>query len=260
MLINKIKMRVLSGITGKCRDGNVFYMTCNCNISLVIPVGEPAFKGFVALTNQGTTARQERLPHLNIATRDAKRMEGVMSPKLWDILSSSKEKAYRVFTMRTDRARSPRTGEAYDFFVLESSDWVNVIPVTPDDRVVLIKQYRHGTREITVEIPGGLIEANDTPAVAASRELSEETGYHEEEIIPLGWVHPNPAILSNRCYTFVARNVVLEGSQALDEKEDIEVVLYPLNEIPVLIRSGAISHSLVIAAFYRFYMEYLPHH
>ena len=181
-----------------------------------------------------------------------------MAPELWKILSSTREKGYRVFNLRTDRARSPRTGEAYDFFVIESSDWVNVIPLTPDNRVVLIEQYRHGTREITLEIPGGLINDHDTPAAAASRELREETGYREEDLISLGWVHPNPAIQGNRCYTFVAKNVVLEGSQMLDEKEDIEVVLYPLREIPGLIRGGAIKHSLVIAAFYRFYMEYLP--
>ncbi len=181
-----------------------------------------------------------------------------MAPALWEILSSTWDKGYRVFNVRTDRARSPRTGEANDFFVIESSDWVNVIPLTPDDRVVLIEQYRHGVRDITLEIPGGLIEDRDTPAAAASRELREETGYVDKNLIPLGWVHPNPAIQNNRCYTFVANNVVPEGSQMLDEKEDIKVVLYPLQEIPALIRGGAIKHSLVIAAFYRFYMEYLP--
>ncbi len=179
-----------------------------------------------------------------------------MAPELWKILSTTDEKSYRVFNVRTDRARSPRTGEAHDFFVVESSDWVNVIPITPDNEVVLIEQYRHGVRDVTLEIPGGLIEDHDTPAVAASRELREETGYREEKMIPLSWVHPNPALQNNRCYTFVATNVVLEGRQQLDEKEDIEVVLYPLKEIPDLIRGGSITNSLILAAFYRFYMEY----
>ena len=179
-----------------------------------------------------------------------------MAPKLWKILSSTQGKSYRVFGLRTDRARSPRTGEAHDFFVVESSDWVNVIPLTPDNKVVLIEQYRHGVRDITLEIPGGLIEDHDTPATAAGRELHEETGYREKELIPLGWVHPNPALQNNRCYTFVAKDVILEGSQTLDEKEDIEVVLYPLKEIPGLIRDGAITNSLILAAFYRFYREY----
>lgn len=179
-----------------------------------------------------------------------------MAPKLWKIISASREKACRVFNVRTDRACSPRTGETHDFFIVESSDWVNVIPITADQKVVLIEQYRHGVRDITLEIPGGLIEEHDTPSVAASRELHEETGYRETEMIPLGWVHPNPALQNNRCYTFVAKDVVLEGSQHLDEKEDIEVALYPLKEIPGLIRDGAITNSLILAAFYRFYMEY----
>ncbi len=181
-----------------------------------------------------------------------------MPPEHWKILSSRQDKSYRVFSMRTDRAISPRTGEAHDFFVLESSDWVNVIPVTPDNKVVLIEQYRHGTRDITLEIPGGLIEEDETPMTAASRELLEETGFCEAEMLSLGWVHPNPAIQGNRCYTFLAKNVVPDGLQMLDEREDITVALYPLEKIPAFIHSGAISHCLVIAAFYRFFMEYRP--
>jgi 8-oxo-dGTP pyrophosphatase MutT (NUDIX family) len=178
-----------------------------------------------------------------------------MAPAHWDILSSTLDKSYRVFSLRTDCARSPRTGEAHDFYVIESSDWVNVIPVTPDNRVVLIEQYRHGTRDITLEIPGGLIESSESPQEAAGRELREETGFHEGEMVPLGWVHPNPAIQGNRCYTFLARNVVAASDQMLDEKEDISIRLYPLDEIAALIRSGAISHALIIAAFYRLFME-----
>jgi 8-oxo-dGTP pyrophosphatase MutT (NUDIX family) len=133
---------------------------------------------------------------------------------------------------------------------------VNVIPITPQDDVVLIRQYRHGTREITLEIPGGLVEKNDTPEMAAVRELYEETGYRASQMISLGGVHPNPAIQNNKCYTFLARDVSLVGDQHLDEKEDIEVLLRPLSEIPRLIRNGDITHALVLAAFYRFYMEY----
>jgi len=157
-----------------------------------------------------------------------------------------------------DRARSPRTMEAHDFFVLESRDWVNVIPLTPDNRVVLIRQYRHGTREVTLEIPGGLVEDHDSAEDAGRRELMEETGYRDSAMIPLGVVHPNPAFLNNCCHTFIARDVYRAGAQMQDEKEDIEVLLRPLERIPRLIREGEITHSLVVAAFYRFFMEYLP--
>ncbi|MBW1722809.1 MAG: NUDIX hydrolase [Deltaproteobacteria bacterium] len=181
-----------------------------------------------------------------------------MPPKPWKLITSRFEAAFPIFNLRIDRALSPRTKETHTFYVLESADWVNVIPVTPGGDVVLIQQYRHGLREVTLEIPGGIIEASDTPQEAARRELREETGYEAEEMIELGCVHPNPAFLNNTCTTFLAKGVYPAGPQRQDEKEDIEVLLKPLEEIPSLIREGRITHSLILAAFYRYYMEYLP--
>ncbi len=179
-----------------------------------------------------------------------------MMPKAWDVLSTRYDRTFRVFRLRTDRARSPRTGRDHDFFILESPTWVNVIPLTGKGEVVLVRQYRHGTREVTLEIPGGVVEEGDTPDGAARRELREETGWREERMISLGYVLPNPAIQNNRCYTFLAENVVPAGAQEQDDKEDIEVVLRPLADIPGMIRDGEIRHSLVVAAFYRYLMEY----
>ena len=180
-----------------------------------------------------------------------------MAPKLWTIVSSSLDKTYRVFNLRTDRACSPRTNETHDFFILESSPWVNIIPLTSEEEVVMVQQYRHGIRSITLEIPGGIVDPHDSPESAAHRELMEETGYKAETLLSLGSVYPNPAIQNNLCYTYLARNVYSVGKQNQDEREDIEVVLKPLADIPRLIRDGIITHSLVIVAFYRFYMEYL---
>ena len=178
-----------------------------------------------------------------------------MLPKPWEIISSAIHQDFRIFNLRIDRAVSPRTGMAHDFYILESLDWVNVIPLTREKEVVLIRQYRHGTREVTLEIPGGIVEEGDSPEEAARRELMEETGYRDTGMVSLGFVYPNPAFLNNRCHTFLAQGVRLAGGQDQDEKEDIEVILRPLDEIPRLIREAAITHSLVVAAFYRLFVE-----
>ena len=179
-----------------------------------------------------------------------------MPPEPWKLLHSHRDKSYRVFSLRTDRAVSPRTGLDHDFFILESSAWVNIIPLTRENHVILVRQYRHGIRDVTLEIPGGLVENNDSPMEAARRELVEETGYDAGKIEQLGFVHPNPAIQNNLCHTFLATDVFLSGYQEQDEKEDIEVISRPIDEIPRIIREGLITHSLVLAAFYRFFVEY----
>jgi 8-oxo-dGTP pyrophosphatase MutT (NUDIX family) len=139
--------------------------------------------------------------------------------------------------------------------VIESQDWVNIIPLTVDHRVVMIRQYRHGSREVTLEIPGGLVDSGDTPEGAAARELSEETGYQADKMLKIGVSNPNPAIFNNRCYTFVARNVRKARDPIPDQTEDIEVVLVPLMDIPELIRKGKIDHAIVISAFYWFFLQ-----
>jgi len=147
--------------------------------------------------------------------------------------------------------RSPESGSAHDFFVLDAPDWVNVIPLTPDEKVVCVRQYRAGTDTVTLEIPGGMIDPGDpTPTAAAAREMREETGYLASRYEDLGVVAPNPAIQSNRCHTICAVDAYRDGPQALDGSEVIDVELVDLADIPSLIMSGRITHSLVVAAFY----------
>lgn len=179
-----------------------------------------------------------------------------MTVKPWKLVSSKKEKSFKIFDLRTDRAISPRTGEEHEFYVFESNEWVNIIPITKNKEVVLIRQYRHGVGDVILEIPGGIVEPGDTHHEAAIRELKEETGYSSSEMVYLGMAHANPAFLNNRCHTYVALDSFPDGPQDLDDKEDIEILLRPLDEIPRMIREGEISHSLILAAFYRFYMEY----
>ena len=171
--------------------------------------------------------------------------------KPWQRLDSETVYSCRIFSLQKNRSRSPRTNEEHDFFVLDSGDWVNIIPVTAGGRVVLIRQYRHGTNDMTLEIPGGMVDREDpSPLHAARREMQEETGYDSEDIIPLGAIHPNPAIQGNRCHSFLARNVEKRFEPSFDTTEETEVTLAPLASIPDLIRQGHITHALVVVAFH----------
>jgi ADP-ribose pyrophosphatase len=171
----------------------------------------------------------------------------------WTFLYSKILYACRIFSLKEEGYRSPRTGKEHDFYLLDSSDWVNVIPLTADGRVILVKQFRMGTKDFSLEIPGGMLDAGDNPAGAAVRELAEETGYGGDEPVLLGIVHPNPAIQTNRCYTYLVNKVILKTSPRQDSTEDIEVQSVPLEDIPRLIHENKITHALVIAAFYWYF-------
>lgn len=146
-----------------------------------------------------------------------------------------------------ERANSRKKGE---FYVLSGNDWVNIIPVTPNREIVMIEQFRHGTEDITLEIPGGLVDDSDPdPRTAAIREMMEETGYTSDDVEHLGTIAPNPAIQSNRCHSFLANGAALTQRPETDELEEIRTRLVPAEEIPDLIRTGKITHALVVVAF-----------
>ena len=169
----------------------------------------------------------------------------------WDALKSEIVYRCRIFSVRRDRSRSQGSGLLHDFHVLETGDWVNVVPLTSDRRVVMVRQFRHGIRDVTLEVPAGLIDESDaTPAEAALRELREETGYAARRIAPLGVVHPNPAIMNNRCHMFVAYDSEPVGEPQWDSTEELAVEVLPLDQVPELIRRGAVSNALTLVAFH----------
>jgi 8-oxo-dGTP pyrophosphatase MutT (NUDIX family) len=174
-----------------------------------------------------------------------------LKARRWRTLGSERVYATPIFDLHRRRSAHPKRGER-DFFVIDPSDWVNIIPVTSKREVVMVRQFRHGIGAFTLEIPGGMIDPEDeSPAAAGRREMQEECGYDTEDIIPLGRVHPNPAIQHNFCYSFLARNVkkVRKPHANPDGSEETEVVVVPLKSVRELIASEQITHALVIAAF-----------
>ena len=171
-------------------------------------------------------------------------------PKPWQILGVQKIQDCRVFSVHRMDARSPRTGDDHHFFGIDSSDWVNVLPITADGEVVLVRQYRHGSREVTLETPGGMVDPGESPAVAAARELLEETGYAPDELVPLGHINPNPALFSNRLHGFFAKDVRRVSEIRNESTEETHVELVPWNDLRERIREGKVDHALVATVVY----------
>ena len=174
----------------------------------------------------------------------------------WEILSREQVQDYGIFQIRKKRVRSPRTGEISEVLAAQFSDWVLVLALTPQEEVVMVRQYRHGIEQVCLELPGGLVDVNDdSPDVSAGRELLEETGFKADKIKYLGECYPQPAILSNKCFFYLAEDVEFIQTQQLDAGEDIEIVNIPLKSIPARIASKEIDHGMVLLGFY-FYEMY----
>ncbi len=169
----------------------------------------------------------------------------------WQKLGSRPVGDFRIFTVRTDEKLSPRTGAKHDFFIIDCVDWVNVLAITPQQELVMVEQYRHGTNTVELEIPGGIMDRSDaSPLHTGVRELREETGFEGEQARVLGDVFANPAIMSNTCHTVLIENCALKHPVEWDSGEDMLTRLVPLAEVPALVANGKIKHPLVIVALY----------
>lgn len=155
--------------------------------------------------------------------------------------------AHRLFSL--ERQRLAAGDDRREALVLAAPDWVNVVPLLPGGRVLLVRQWRYGIAAPTLEIPGGMVEG-DSARQAAERELLEETGYRAGSWTRLGAVHPNPAFQGNRLTTFLATDLERTGPPEGDGEEEIELEEAPLDRLPRLVAEGRITHALVIAALY----------
>ncbi len=170
----------------------------------------------------------------------------------WKILSSK----YIYKQVRIDQVELP-DGHLLEGFVLEYRDWATVVALTPDQQVVMERQYRHGIQQVLLELPGGVIEPEDaSPLEAAKRELLEETGYTSDKFIQIGKVCPNPANQINSVYYFLALDAYKFAPQDLDEAEEIEVELKPLEELIQIAKQGELLQSMHVSALF-FALAYL---
>jgi ADP-ribose pyrophosphatase len=158
----------------------------------------------------------------------------------------------KLFRLEVHQRTEDTTGRTGTFFVLDAPDWINVVAITTEGKFILVEQFRHGTERNEIEIVGGLIDGNEDPKGAALRELREETGYVPSDtshIELIGTVHPNPAFLTNSCYTYLVTDCIKEHGQSLDEHERINVSEVTEAEFIGMIKSHKIDHSLVLNAY-----------
>ncbi|HEY8468312.1 MAG TPA: NUDIX hydrolase [Longimicrobiales bacterium] len=189
---------------------------------------------------------------------EAERLQGAASrpdADVWPRLASEVLGDFEIFRVRRDRVRSPRTGAVLDRHVLEMPDWVNVVPVTRDGRIVLVEQFRHGTRAVTLELPAGIVERGEDACAAGLRELEEETGYRAATCRPIAVIEANPAIQNNRVAVVLAEGCTPDGRAAPDEGEDVRVHVLEPARVRELIASGRIRHAITVAAWYLYELQ-----
>ena len=168
----------------------------------------------------------------------------------WRMTRTSLAADFKFFKVHEDWLISPRTGQEAPFYAIDCPDWVVIVAIEEGGQLLMVRQWRFGARETTLELAGGVIDEGESPEAAAHRELREETGYGARTMKKIGVVHPNPANQRNRCHVFLATGCMLQGSLDLDEGEDIEVARMPFDKVRQMIAAGEIGHALVVAAIY----------
>lgn len=177
---------------------------------------------------------------------------GPSQPRRWRRLGARPVAATRIFSVENVDYQHPDRPEPRDFYVVKAPDWVNVVALTPDRQLVLVRQFRFGIDDFSLEIPGGVIDAGEDPVAAGLRELREESGYAGTRARLLGSVHPNPAMQSNRCHLVLVEDARPTEALEWDRDEEFEIFTRPVDEVYALVQAGRITHSLVLDALLLF--------
>jgi ADP-ribose pyrophosphatase len=166
----------------------------------------------------------------------------------WRLIKSEPGPDLRIFQSRFDWLENPRNKKVLQAVILEARDWVNVVALTPEEKIVAVSQFRFGIRRLSLEVPAGLVDPGESPLEAAERELAEETGYAAGEWIPLGWSYANPAFLDNRAHHFLARSATPAKTPQPEDGEDILCATLTLAEVRRAIQDGRMRNAMSLLA------------
>ncbi|MFP5077394.1 NUDIX hydrolase [Rhizobium sp. YIM 134829] len=177
--------------------------------------------------------------------------------RAWKVLETRPIVEDRWMRLRADVCETPSGQRIAPYYVLDYPDWVAIVAVTPEAKLVLVRQYRHGAGRVLLECVAGAIDPEDPdPAAAAARELKEETGYSCDRMIPLGALYANPSMQANRMHSFLALNARPESAQRLEAGEEgLTVERLPIQSVLAGLGGGLIGQSMHVAAI----LLALPH-
>ena len=176
-------------------------------------------------------------------------------PKKWTVRGSryvSNEAPW--WTLREDHVVLPGGAEIERWWVSEYPTWCNVVAVTADEHVVLVRQYRHGIAQVHFELPGGVAD-HGTPEESARIELLEETGYGGGDWSPLMTLCANPSLTNNFTHTFLATNVEKVAETSHEATEDLRIHHIPADQVRTLIDEGQMVQALHVAPLLRYLLQ-----
>lgn len=169
----------------------------------------------------------------------------------WEEEYREKENSFGIFDVYRVTRVSPREQRG-SFVVVEAPDWVTIVPILKDkggkDCFLMVRQYRQGSRSVTLEFPAGVVEWQEEPDDAARRELREETGRVAGEVVFLGQANPNPAFMCNTTFTYLARKLGPQQEQSLDELEEVELEELPIDEVIARMGTPPYDNAIMMSA------------